>query len=463
MALYTALRVRPFDFNPEEEDRTEEELAAVRLGASYDELKPGATRVSYVGEDLTAMGSVSGLVNSAWWSARHWEKFPLVNEEDGEWCDAQPIAEQTECFDWCVARGALEVLLGEHRKKGTTFDHDDAAWGEAKDVILISHTVAHTGGEMTAFGPNPSAEPWTDSNMGIFPRLVQSLLATSSATHTLTMKVFQQVEVHIWDLLGDQADDVGESVHPLNPRLLSDSLDVVPGTLKTKEICWLEGVVLDTWDTFVDAYSSALENMQTTPTTYNRAALNGHVYYEIEVKCNTTGYTHSLFAVRLSADPLPHDVELVRSDATLKGYGVTRDSASAAYEREHPGDIKTYRRRALQNIASTHDLGDLLESFVKATHQKNALAGGRTWAGKNIRQRYAHFPARFLKERVFHSLTLVVGAIRPEAETHTEMCNTLKFFQRFFPRPRDQYIGSFPSDDQGGAAAPAPAPAPGGE
>ena len=52
-AFYSALRVRPFDPDPE---RTEEEVAAVRLGCTLDELKPGASRVSYVGEELTEQG-----------------------------------------------------------------------------------------------------------------------------------------------------------------------------------------------------------------------------------------------------------------------------------------------------------------------------------------------------------------------------------------------------------------------
>ena len=46
-----------------------------------------------------------------------------------------------------------------------------------------------------------------------------------------------------------------------------------------------------------------------------------------------------------------------------------------------------------------------------------------------------------MKERLMHAVTLVVGAVRPEAETSVEMKETLRFFHRFFPQPIDQFIG----------------------
>jgi hypothetical protein len=454
-AFYSALRVRPFDPDPE---RTEEEVAAVRLGCTLDELKPGASRVSYVGEELTEQGKQSAMVNTVWFSGRHWEKFPKVVRDDGEWIEAQPVAEQSDCFDWAVARGALRVLLGEHRGDGTTFGAEDAAWGEAKDVVLLAHTVQNAGAEFTVFGN----APWTDASMGIFPRLVKALLSEAGATHSLKLKVFQQVEGMIWDLLcetdgdGDGADDEARpgggsgGVDGLdNPRRVAESLDTVPGTLKTKEICWLDSVPLESWDDFVEAFAVVEANARSSSTTYNAAALHGHIFYEVEVVSNETGDSHSLFAVRLVADPLQRDVELVRSDATLRGYGVTRESASATYEAEHPGELMALRRRALACIRSVNDLGDLCESFVAATHKKGALAGGREWAGKAFRQRYECFPAKFLKERIYHALTLLVGAIRPEAESSREMVNTLKFFKRVFARPREQFIGAYPAEGAG--------------
>ena len=455
MAFYSAIRVRPFDPDPE---RTEEEVAAVRLGCTFDELKLGVTRVSYVGEDLTEEGKQTALVNTVWWSGRHWEKFPKVVHDDGEWIEAQPVAEQSDCFDWAVARGALQVLLGEHRGDGTTFGAEDEAWGEAKDVVLLAHTVQNTGAEFTVFGN----APWTDANMGIFPRLVKALLSEASATHSLKLKVFQQVEGMIWDLLcetdgdGDGGDD---DAHPGrgsggvegadNPRRIAESLDTVPGTLKTKEICWLDAVPLESWDDFVEAFDVVQANARASTTTYNDAALHGHIFYEVEVVSNETGDSHSLFAVRLVADPLQRDVELVRSDEALRGYGITRESAAATYEAEHPNELKVLRRRALACNMSVNDLGDLCESFVGATHKKSVLAGGRVWAGKAFRQRYECFPATFLKERIYHSLTLLVGAIRPEAESHREMINTLKYFKRVFARPCEQFIGAYAADGAG--------------
>jgi hypothetical protein len=59
------------------------------------------------------------------------------------------------------------------------------------------------------------------------------------------------------------------------------------------------------------------------------------------------------------------------------------------------------------------------------------------------RRQYARFTANYLKARLPDALTLVVGAIRPEAETSREMRGTLAFFDRVTGSADRQEVGGF--------------------
>ena len=72
----------------------------------------------------------------------------------------------------------------------------------------------------------------------------------------------------------------------------------------------------------------------------------------------------------------------MRSQATLRGYGISPEAKHQRYEEAHPEELRMFRSRQLEKIAAVHDLGDLLAHFVKATHQRKQHAGGRKWLTK---------------------------------------------------------------------------------
>ena len=254
-----------------------------------------------------------------WWSGTHWDAFPLVvaDEDAKTFCEQTPEVTQEECAEWAVERGALRVLLGHETLDGTEYTHKEAALGEARDVILLAHTVQNNGGEFTSFGDDSFERETTSSiadsptNQGIFPRLVRKLIAEGSATHDFHFKAFQ----HVKGRLGTKSHDSGEqiwdlldsSTSDLNPRNVHDSLEVIAGTKATKHVGWITSAPLDSWGDFVEAYDVASDSLRSTTTNIG-TILNGHVFYEVISTERATGESHSLWAVRLLADPVRRDV-----------------------------------------------------------------------------------------------------------------------------------------------------------
>ena len=435
MSVFTALRVRPFD--PE---RSAVEVAAVRLGIDVEVEGPGDTRIAYVGDELTEVGRYEAHVNTVFCSLRHWEDFPRIasNVDASAFCAAQPLATQADVFQWSVERGALRVLLGE--EEGNSYAH----------VLLLAHCIRNAGSETTAYGPATSGiGTTTDASLGLFPRLVRALLADGASRFDFELSIFQNVEHQVWDLLdatsevfsAESGDPCGAMCAPggENPRSVRETVDTVRGTAGTQRCCWIGAVALSGWRDFAEARDFAHDNARRTASTAGPPAMyDGHVFSELRVTERATGVVRTLLAVRLVADPVHREAKIVRRKLALAAYGATRACASMRFEEEHPEEHAAFHRRQLGKIAAVHEVGDMLAAFHRSRRAPPGSTKKREW-----RRQYARFTANYLKARLPDALTLVVGAIRPEAETSREMRGTLAFFDRVTGSADRQEVGGF--------------------